>query len=79
VVRDVVAVRAARPALEARGEVGVADAEGFEIVDERGDLLEPQGGPELEPIGRAARPLELGNGSSEDGASVGDGRSLTGG
>src|SRR5262249_8710935 len=79
VVRDVVAVRAARPALEAWGEVGVADAEGFEIVGEGGYLVEPEGGPELEPIGRAARPLELGYGGSEDGASVGHGRSLTGG
>ena len=53
VIGDVVAVRAARGRLEERRRVGVAHAEGVEIVDERRRVVEGEAGAELQAIGRA--------------------------
>ena len=58
VVGDVVAVRAAGPALEARREVGVAHAEGGEIRGEIGHGLEAEPGPELQAVRGVARPRQ---------------------
>ena len=58
VVGHVVAVRAARPALEAGRKIRVADPERLQVGDERGHSIESERRPELEPIGRAPRAPE---------------------
>ncbi len=53
VIDDVVAVRRARPRLQERRGVEVADAEFFEIGHERGGVVEAEILGELQPVGRA--------------------------
>jgi hypothetical protein len=52
VIGDVVAVRAAGAAAEARGEVGVAHPERVEVGTERGHRVEAERAPQLQAIRR---------------------------
>ena len=61
VVGDVVAVRAAGPAAEAGREVDVADAERIEVGAERRDLVEAEGGAELQAVARPAVAAQRGH------------------
>src|SRR5712692_9134567 len=61
VIRHVVAVRAARAALEARRQVGLAHPERRQVGSEGGHLVEAEGGPELESVGGASRTPEGGD------------------
>jgi hypothetical protein len=54
-IDDVVAVRGARPRLERRRQVQVADAEIAQVRQQLARLREPHGAAELEPVCRAER------------------------
>ena len=59
VVEDVVSVGAPRPGLEVGRQVAIADAQAVEIVDDPGDVVEPELPVDLNPIGGAGTPQGL--------------------
>ncbi len=70
VIGDVVAVRAAGPAAEARGEVRVAHPEGVEIGAERGHRVEAERAPQLQAIGGVTLAAQRGRRLLEEDADI---------